>query len=116
MSYDTMSLGSVPAYEDCAQVGRPGYWERSLEEAKRYIVQLNAMFHPLIVQLNVQGWFTAVTEQDDQGNDKKDVVFKFNEDREINGMFSIFVENHMPCNWADDHVYTREEFEAWRNE
>jgi hypothetical protein len=112
MSYGKMELGTAPAYEDCAQVGTPGYPEESREECKRYIAQLNSMFHPLIVQLDVQGWFRYELD-----GDSREVIFKYNEDNELNGLFSIFIENHMPRNWSDaPHVYTKEEFEAWRNE
>ena len=34
---DWIDLGPVPAMEDCAQVGRDGYWEQARRECRAYV-------------------------------------------------------------------------------
>lgn len=41
---DCLDLGSSPSHEDCAQVGRDGYYERARRECRAYICQLRRMF------------------------------------------------------------------------
>lgn len=41
---ETMTLGPVPAEEDCAQVGQAGYREQALRECRAYKAQLVRQF------------------------------------------------------------------------
>lgn len=40
MPFNTISIGSVPADEDCAQVGRPDYYGRAVVECRVLVNQL----------------------------------------------------------------------------
>ena len=41
---DCLDLGSVPSYEDCAQVGSEGYGQRARRECQAYINQLRRLY------------------------------------------------------------------------
>lgn len=41
---DCMDLGSAPAMEDCAQVGREDYYDRARKECRAYIGLLRRTF------------------------------------------------------------------------
>jgi hypothetical protein len=43
---DFIDVGASPTFEECAPVGRDGYWERSQREFRAYINQLRRHFGP----------------------------------------------------------------------
>jgi hypothetical protein len=41
---DSIDLGCAPSEEDCAQVGRDGYYPRACRECRAYLAQLRRLF------------------------------------------------------------------------
>lgn len=54
---DYIEIGPAPADEDCAQVGRPDYWQRAHDECTRFIdlIRKTVGTEPAGAKLDVKG-------------------------------------------------------------
>ena len=87
---DYLEIGTTPCDEDCAQVGRPDYHEKSMEEAKRYIRMLKVKWPN--ARLGIK------TFRHDFGS-YREVVVKFSNDEEAAIAFDL--ESNLPAQWND---------------
>jgi hypothetical protein len=92
-----LTLGSTPANEDCAQVGRDDYYERARKECRAYINQLNRLF-PQAVDKGVS--FRIKSNQHDFGT-YYEVNACFNDDDQAAGELAYHIESHLPGEWDD---------------
>jgi len=66
---DYITLGSTPYAEDCAQVGRDDYFERTRKECRAYIGQLERLYPKL------EGCFRVKSFPHDSGTYHEIVVY-----------------------------------------
>ncbi len=109
-SMDTLSLGTVPVCEDCAQVGTEGYeararWECFLfrgqlyRQAKQWMADnhANAEFPTDDFRLRVK------SNPHDFGN-YLEVVCVFNPESQIAVELAFFLEGHLPEGWDEESL------------
>jgi hypothetical protein len=96
---DYVSLSSVPADEDCAQVGSPDYPERMKAESKRYIELLNKRF----INPPEGSYFSRKSFPHDFGTYHEIVVY-FDDENKDEIDFAFFVEANLPAKWSDTEV------------
>ena len=94
---DYISLGSVPADEDCVQVGTPEYAKQWKPECERYIKLLKRKF-PQYDLFNVK--FAVQAFPHDFGT-YHEVVIQYVADTD-GEEFAYFVEENSPTDWNDD--------------
>ena len=90
MSIEELDIGSAPAYENCAQVGRDGYEERARQECRTLIHQLRRQIgeEPAHCRLHVKsnphdfGTYFSVSCSYDP-NDEAAVEYAFRCEREL---------------------------------
>lgn len=87
-----LELGSAPTNEDCAQVGRPDYYEQMTKETSALIRQLKRMFP------NVKCRFVVKSFPHDFGTYHV-VVAKYNDPESFND--ALTVENEFPQQWDE---------------
>lgn len=89
-----MSIGAVPAEEECAQVGKEGYSERARAECAVYVRQLRRQMgdEPPGARLVVKGcshdfgtYYEVHVAFDDQDEEAREYAYK--------------VENNSPSSW-----------------
>lgn len=95
---DYIELGSAPCEEDCAQVGSENYYEKVVEESKRYISLLEKKFGKYR-PLNCS--FRKKSFPHDFGT-YYEVVVTYNSNDEDSVKFAYHVENNLPTTWGDD--------------
>jgi len=91
---DYLSLGPVPADEDCAQVGQPDYGSRARAECRRYISLLRKKFgpEPGKARLELKGC------PHDFGT-YYDVVVGYDEDDKESVEYAFRLERDAPSRW-----------------
>lgn len=96
---DYISLGPVPAYEECAGVGSAGYHERARAECSRYKQQLLRQFG----EPPEGGRFGIKTFPHDFGS-YHEVVIYYDDDYPDSLKFAIDVENNLPGEWDNNPI------------
>lgn len=125
MRREWMMLGPTPYEEDCVQLkddDESGPKMRA--ECNKYIDMLEKRFAN-IVPLDKSGepnaWFNRKAESHDFGTYYEAAVFYWenlgdpDEDRDAS-LFALFCENNCPATWDDDKVFTKEEYELWKQD
>lgn len=98
MRTDYIDIGPVPAYEDCAQVGEPGFRQRASKEMDAYVRQLERQFKKY-EDKNIafrKKWFNH-----DFGS-YGSVVIEFFEDDKDGFDCAIDIEHNLPEYWDDE--------------
>lgn len=89
-----LTLGPVPAEEDCAQVGEDGYGERALEECRRYIALLRKKFGP-----EPDGTRLTTKSFPHDFGSYLEVVVKFDDTNERAVAYAFELEGEAPARW-----------------
>jgi hypothetical protein len=98
---DQISLGSVPCYEESAQVGQPGYLERAHEECGRFQRLLQNTYCARWGTVPAGFAITIKTCPHDFG-DYLDVVVMFDGDNEAAARAAAWLENNVPQEWPHE--------------
>ena len=94
---DDLYIGSAPAGEDCAQLGREGYTERAWRECRALIGQLRRTFGPeppgvrLYVRHNPHDFGTYLS-----------VNAEFDPEDELGVTYAFRLESELPESWDDE--------------
>jgi hypothetical protein len=93
---DYLSLGPVPAEEDCAQVGTPDYYSRARVECRRHVVLLRRTFGR-----EPEGARFRITSNPHDFGDYLDVVVEY--DSRVPGAleYALRVEREGPATWEE---------------
>lgn len=94
---DHLTLGPVPAGEDCAQVGQANYLAQAQAEVQTYINQLKRLF-PIPQEIDVS--FGISRERHDFGTYYEAKVM-FDDTSEAASDFAFNVENNIPEKWDE---------------
>jgi hypothetical protein len=100
---ETLELGSVPANEECAQVGSPGYYDRMRAETKSYIGQLYRVLETKgYTRDKLPDSFRLVGKSfpHDYGS-YTEVVAKFDVDDEAAFELAYMLDELAPAEWDD---------------
>ena len=91
---DYLNIGSSPACEDCAQVGRDDYFDRSRIELRAFKNQLIRVFGepPFSAELRIKAF------PHDFGT-YHEVVCYFDDNEPESMEYAFRMENHAPENW-----------------
>ncbi len=95
---DYITLGPVPADEDCIPCGHDR--KKEIKECVRYLGLLNKMFP----NLPEECLFAIKSFNHDYGTYREVVVYFDDEDEEAIE-WAFFIESHIPIYWDDDTVY-----------
>lgn len=93
---EELSLGPVPANEECAQLGNENYFRDSRNECKRYLSLLKNTFSLL------PGMYFKITRNNHDFGDYFDVVICFNPDDPEQVSLAYYIENNSPTSWEED--------------
>lgn len=116
MKREWMMLGPTPYEEDCVQLSRDGENATQMrDEVNRYVQMLRTRFPfaPTDDSGEEMAWFARKSESHDFGTYYEAAVYYYMDDDEATN-FAFFVEGRCPGTWDDDKVYTKEEYEAWK--
>jgi hypothetical protein len=97
MASDYLTIGSSPAEEECAQVGKEGYGEKAQKECRAFINQLVRQFGepPYGARFSVKNF------PHDFGT-YKEVCVIYDENSEEAIAFAFKVEAESPANWDEE--------------
>ena len=98
MEKQHISLGAVPAYEPCAQVGQDGYEDMARAECRRYAALLRDTyieFHGAIPQ----GLRVRVKSYPHDFGVYFDVVAEYHPDDDDAVEAAVWLENNSPMQW-----------------
>lgn len=93
---DYMDIGPGPCTEQCAQVGDPGYHERSLAECRAFKNQLLRQFPPPV------GASIVVRSHAHDFGTYREVAVKYHVDNEEASDYAYKMESEFPERWDDD--------------
>jgi hypothetical protein len=93
---DYISLGPVPAEEECAQVGRPDYHARARAECRRYIELLRTTFGR-----EPEGARLRITSNPHDFGDYLDVVVEYDSSALGALEYALRVERDAPSRWDE---------------
>lgn len=96
-----IELGSTPCDEQCAQVGCEDYAEKSVEEIKRYIKQLNELLVSKFGEMSGLVYISKKSFNHDFGSYSEAVVY-YNENDEEAVEMAFWLEENLPANWSED--------------
>lgn len=112
--FDYLYLGSTPPLEECTQLGwkaNSDSWKQARDEMKKYISQLNAMFHPLMVILDINPVFVIKKEN---GGEYAEVCLRYDCGNDLEVKFSSFVDTYSPACWQDNPTaYGKADWDMW---
>ncbi|MDR0578705.1 MAG: hypothetical protein LBI87_14535 [Candidatus Accumulibacter sp.] len=100
MSIQCLSIGATPCEEECAQVGRPDYEERSRRECLVFQRMLERL-HPAP---NAEAWLEVKSFAHDFGRHHQ-VCVCFNEQDEAACHYANRLERKMPAQWDAIAIY-----------
>ena len=95
---ETIEIGASPWGEDCAQVGRADYPERSRAECKAFIAQLERA-HP--IPEGVSARYVVVSSSHEFGT-YREVGIKFDQDDERAATLAYDLDSDSPERWDDE--------------
>jgi hypothetical protein len=93
---DYLSLGPVPAEEECAQVGQPDYYSKARAECRRHIELLRKHFGP-----EPEGARLRVTSNPHDFGDYLDVVIEYDPSVREAVAYALRVERQAPSRWEE---------------
>ena len=94
MARDYLVIGSVPAAEDCAQVGTPNYKSQAIKECRAFIEQLRRQFGPEPVGARLER-----KEFPHDFGSYDEVVVWYDEDNQEAIDYAFKLEAEMPEKW-----------------
>jgi len=94
---DYIDLGASPYEEQCAQVGRPDYWDQARRECREYIKQLRRRFGA-----EPDGTTLVVTENPHDFGTYLSVVCRFDSARPQSVEYAFRCEREMPGLWDEE--------------
>jgi hypothetical protein len=97
MASDYLTIGSSPAEENCAQVGKDGYSEQSQKECRAFVNQLTRQFGT-----PPEGARFAVKSFPHDFGSYKEVCVVYNDNIEEAIEFAYKVERESPAQWDDE--------------
>lgn len=97
MSRDTIYLGPVPADEECAQLGEPGYEEAATAQCRRYIDRIRA-----ILGLEPPGAALRARWQAHDFGRYLEVVCEYDPDDERAAEYAFLCDSEGPTTWEDE--------------
>jgi hypothetical protein len=91
---DYLTLGPVPCDEECAQLGASDYYEKAMEECRKYKKLLISLFSPVPINNS----FAIKSFNHDFGTYHEVVVY-FDDECEESVNYAFNIEGNLPEKW-----------------
>jgi hypothetical protein len=102
--YETLTLGSTPANESCAQLGSPDYYTKAQAECRRYIDALQAHYRAKHAGRDLPyGCTLKIRSNPHDFGTYYDVVARFDTSNPAAERAAYWLESNAPCEWPEEN-------------